>query len=139
MKNKYLKDGRLSEVLALIQVLAYDKFTSRSESALAGELQSKPSSSLSWVLLANEHSEFFRVRNNEDDVKEDRVSLVSRFVLPSSGPERLKSPLDANTVNKLMEIAIEIHDRQVERRDRWKLYTPIILAVFEAVIKIIFG
>ncbi|BBJ24730.1 hypothetical protein [Candidatus Nitrotoga sp. AM1P] len=39
--TSYLQPGRLADVLALIQVLAYDQDTYRSEEGLNDELQSK--------------------------------------------------------------------------------------------------
>ncbi|MEH0020731.1 MAG: hypothetical protein V6Z89_13810 [Desulfobacter sp.] len=139
-KSKYLREGRLPEVLALIQVLAYDKITNRSEQGLAKELQSKPVSAESWVDLAKQHPEFFRVRQGEDEEnggKKDLVSLISRFVLKKISGSNNRPMLAADIVNKLMEIGIEIHDRQVLQRDRWKLYTPIIVAVIAAAVKIL--
>ncbi len=62
----YLKNGRLPEVLALIQVLAYDKITNRSEQGLSDELQSSPSRESTWVDLAKHHPEFFRVREGKE-------------------------------------------------------------------------
>ena len=38
MKTPYLKDSRLYEVIGLIQVLAFDIDTSRSEKGIASEL-----------------------------------------------------------------------------------------------------
>jgi hypothetical protein len=139
-KKKYLIEGRLPEVLALIQVLAYDKLTNRSENGISKELQSKPFSSDSWVSLAKQHPEFFRVREGEDEedgMKKDLVSLISRYVLQKISNSNNRPVLEPNAVNKLMEIGIEIHDRQIEQRDRWKLYTPIIVAVIAAAVKII--
>jgi hypothetical protein len=48
-KEKYLKEGRLEEVLALVQVLALDSAVShRSENSLETILHSSPSSAKSW-------------------------------------------------------------------------------------------
>ena len=129
--------------MALIQVLSYDKITSQSEAGLSNELQSKPATHSSWIELAKEHTEFFRVRegtDDEDDKKKDLVSLVSRFVLPKIEGTKNRPPLESDVVNKLMEIAVEIHDRQSERQDRfWKLYVPIIVAVIVLSGNVIFG
>jgi hypothetical protein len=142
-EKSYRKEGRLAEVLALIQVLSYDKITSRSETGLSNELQSKPATHSSWIALAKEHTEFFRVRegaDEEDEKKKDLVSLVSRFVQPKVEGEKNRSPLETDVVNKLMEIAVEIHDRQSERCDRfWKLYIPIIVALLALLGKVLFG
>ena len=140
-ENSYLIEGRLADVLALIQVLAYDKITNRSESGLSKELQKTPSTSNFWIELAKEHPEFFRVRqgtDEEDNQKKDLVSLLSRFVLPKIENTNNRPLLGIETVNKLMEIAVQIHDRQVERRDRfWKLYVPIIAALIALTGKIV--
>jgi len=142
-ERSYRKAGRLAEVLALIQVLAYDEDTSRGEDGLSEELQSRPHTHCSWVKLAEEHSEFFRVRRSEGDQgveKVDRVSLVSRYVLQKIGGTNKRPPLESDVVNKLMEIAVEIHDRQLDRRDRfWKLYVPILVALIALTGKVIVG
>src|SRR5271168_1743170 len=77
-KGAYTKPGRLSDVLALIQVLALDEHSHRSEPGVKQELQGNPSSSDSWVTLAKEHPEFFRVKSEGDHV----LALVARHVIP---------------------------------------------------------
>ena len=72
----YLIENRLSDVLALIQVLALDKYGHRTESGLEKELQGKPKSADSWTVLAKGHPEFFRVAID----KEHKLSLVARHV-----------------------------------------------------------
>ena len=142
-EKSYLKNGRLVEVLALIQVLSYDKITSRSESGLSRELQSEPATASSWIELAKEHTEFFRVREGIDDgdnKKKDLISLVSRFVLPKIKDTNNRPQLESDVVNKLMEIAVEIHDRQSERRDHfWKFYIPLIVALIALSGKVLVG
>ena len=131
-KSSYLKEGRLGEVLALVQVLAYDRNTSRSESGLTDELKSKPESDSSWVSLAKNHPELFRVR--EEDGEIDRVSLVSRYVLPHTveNGKKIRPPLDPSVVNKLIEIAIELHDRGRTRSERWRVIIPMLVAAISA-------
>lgn len=142
MKNSnssYLEEGRLSDVLSLIQVLAFHKYTSRTEEAIKEELKEQPFSANSWITLGKLHPEFFRVRYNEYDNEDDkgnvnRVSLVSRYVLPHENVNNKKSrpQLTPEIVNKLMEIAIELHDRQKSRAERWKIVTPMIIAILSA-------
>lgn len=130
----YLAAGRLSDVLALIQVLAYDRDAARSEDGLTKELQRKPMSIGTWIGLAEAHPEFFRVRNEEQ--RKQRAALIARYVseyVPISDDEEKRPPLDPDVVNKLMEIAIELHDRQVSRGERWKsTWLPMIVAVVAA-------
>jgi hypothetical protein len=76
--SSYLKNGRLADVLALIQVLALDKHSHRSEDGLRDELDGPPHSAVDWEELAAEHREFFRVARGGTH----RVSLVARHVTP---------------------------------------------------------
>lgn len=132
--TSYLQPGRLADVLALIQVLAYDHHSSRSESGLDDELQRKPFVGSSWMALAKQHPEFFRVRGNPS--QEPRVALLARYVLdqqPLPSGEEKRPPLDASIANKLMELAIQLHDKQLERKNRWRmLVLPLVVAVISA-------
>lgn len=131
-KSSYLADARLGEVIALIQVLAYDRNTSRSEDGLKDELKGKPDSAISWIELGKSHPELFRVREEAGEIS--RVSLVSRYVLPHvvENGKKIRAQLDVFIVNKLIEVAIEIHDRQKSRSERWLAVIPIVVAIILA-------
>jgi hypothetical protein len=51
-KKTYLKENRLADVIALIQVLAFDKYSHRTVDGLNIELQGEPKSAASWEELA---------------------------------------------------------------------------------------
>lgn len=130
----YLQPGRLADVLALIQVLAYDADTYRTETGLDDEMQRKPSTGATWIAMASEHPEFFRVR--ADPTRPQRVALLARYVLPHElrpdGTER-RPALEVTVANKLMELAIQLHDKQLERQTRWKtVVIPMTVAVIAA-------
>lgn len=131
-RSSYLADARLGEVIALIQVLAYDRNTSRSEAGIKDELKGKPDSATSWVDLAKSHPELFRVRDEPEEIS--RISLVSRYVLPHvvENNKKIRAPLDVSVVNKLIEVSIEIHDRQKSRSERWLAVIPIVVAIILA-------
>lgn len=128
--NKYLKDGRLEDVLALIQVLALDKASHRSEEGLKSELPARPSSSKSWLQLAKEHQEYFRVVEG----KKNPISLVTRHVSEDAGEKR--PPLSPEHTQALLNSAIELHDRQIRRSQRWTVLIPIWVAVIGGVVAI---
>ena len=120
MGSKYLRKDRLADVLALIQVLALDEDSYRSEPGLEDELQGKPSSAGSWLEVGKEHPEFFRVNTN----KACPVSLVSRHVTPKIEDQR---KLDPGFVQTLLNIAVELHDREAKRHDRaWAIIQTIV-------------
>lgn len=129
--SKYLKDGRLEDVLALLQVLALDKDSHRSESGLKEELSDKPKSAMTWLALAKDHQEFFRVVES----KKFPVSLVLRHV---SDPEKDKRPpLSPEQAQSLLSTAIELHDRQLKRSQRWTVLIPIWVAVIGALVTLV--
>jgi len=118
--SPYLQSGRLSDVLALIQVLALDEHAHRSEDGLASELQGKPRSAPSWPAIAAEHPEFFRVKPDG----EHRVSLIARHVAPKIGEVRPALPPDYTS--KLLQLAVELHDREVRRDQSWHVWLPVL-------------
>ncbi len=127
----YANPDRLADVLALIQVLALDKYTHRSESGLQEELKVKPRSTSSWAEVAKQHPEFFRYSEDSDH----EISLIARHVLPKNDKEKTRK-FPSDLVGKLIQIAIEIHDRQLDRAQYWKAFVPIIVAVTAGVFTI---
>jgi hypothetical protein len=134
--GNYLKPGRLADVLTLIQVLAYGPDSRRTEEGLQTELKSSPQTAESWVALAKQHPEFFRVRS---DVERPMVALVSRFVQEEEQTPQGKKhlPLASDTTSKLMALAIELHDRETRRSQSWHVYVPIIVAVTAGVFTVV--
>jgi len=117
----YLKKGRLADILALIQVLALDKHAHRSENGLVEELQGSPTSASQWREVASDHPEFFRVRQRGEHI----VSLTARHVLPEQEGYRPQLPTDFT--HKLIQTAIELHDRELKRDQRWDFVTTAII------------
>jgi len=130
-KEKYLKDERLEEVLALLQVLALDLKSHRSEAGLKQELLGNPKSSSSWSELAKEHPEFFRVSEGN----KYPVSLVTRHVSTDEGKKR--PPLSPEHTQALLNTAVELHDREIKRNQRWTVLIPIWVAVIGGIVVLI--
>lgn len=125
--KSYTVQGRLSDVLALIQVLGLDEHPHRSETGLRDELQGEPRSAGSWMEVGQGHPEFFRVATGG----EHRLSLVARHVMPKD--EREIRRLPPEFIGKLMQAAIDLHDRQVRRDERWAYWVPILVALLAGV------
>lgn len=122
-KSQYLLPGRLADVLALVQVLAMDEHAHRSEEGLKSELQGPPRSAKTWPEVAQKHPEFFRVKPDG----EHRVSLIARHVSPEEDSGRL--PLPADYTSKLLQLAVELHDREVRRSQSWHVWLPMLGAI----------
>lgn len=118
----YTKQNRLSDVFALIQLLALDERAHRSEDGLQQSLQGTPKSASSWQDIANAHPEFFRV----SPTAEHSISLIARHAMPRTDTGR--EPLDPAFVHELLKTATSLHDAERRRRDRWKHLVPIAAA-----------
>jgi hypothetical protein len=125
-EREYARPERLADVMALIQVLALDVDAHRTEAGLYHELQGPPRSAEteSWASIAQDHPEFFRV-NPQDEYP---ISLIARHVQPIIG-DRKREPLAADFVGNLLRSAVEIHDRQVRRSERWTYLVPVWVAL----------
>ncbi len=122
-EREYATPERLADVMALIQVLSLHKWSVRTEEGSRHTLQGPPRSGVNtWYELAEAHPEFFRV-----DRQRDRVSLVSRYVMPKE--EEGGKLLSPEFVGSLLQAAIDIHDRQVRRCERWTYLIPIWVAL----------
>ena len=126
-EREYLNPGRLLDVLTLIQLLGYGPDISWTAFSICAELQDvdekrqPPESRVQhWATVARSHPEFFRVSG-----KGISISLIARFVARKENPKR---PLPPEAVQKLMESAIELHDRQVKRSEKWAHYVPLWVA-----------
>ena len=125
----YTKSGRLSDVMAMIQVLGLDPDAHRSERGLAAELQGPPKSARTWADVASDHLEFFRVT----DKAAHSVSLIGRHVLPQD-PMGARPPLDSDVLGKLLGVALDLHDRQVAQAQRWRVFLPVLGPVLAAIV-----
>jgi hypothetical protein len=123
-KRPYLIKNRLSDVLSLIQVLALDKHGHRSDTGLKNELQGNPKSAESWTAIAKAHPEFFRVAEEG----EHQVSLVARHVTEINDNGVRTLPPDI--IKTLIQIALELYDKQKEMAGWWKVWLPIMVAIF---------
>ncbi len=121
--RRYEIPGRLSDVLALIQVLALAQHALRGEEGLRKALQGSPESAENWTAVAQAHREFFRL--NVSGGTEFPVSLVARYALPWD--ERgARDPLSPEFTGQLLSAAIELHDREVKRAERWSYFMPVV-------------
>lgn len=109
--KRYRIENRLADVLALIQVLSVSTYAHRSEAGLQKELQGIPRSANDWGTIAAEHPEFFRF----EKISTHSISLVARH--STTGKQR--PVLDAPFIGRLVEAAIELHDREEARRFAW--------------------
>lgn len=105
----YLIDGRLEDVLALLQFLGLAERVSRIESTLIEGLHGKPQSAARWTDVALQHPEFFRAVNVES--ADPEVSLIARHAARANGG----IIFGAGVVCELIRAAVELHETQLQR------------------------
>lgn len=132
MKFPYSNENRLADVIALIQVLSLHENSHRSLKGLTSELQGKPNSAESWDEIAKEHPEFFRLKKEGVN----KISLVARHVMLNNSKSK-REQLPSDFVGKLFDAAIQLHDRELERKYFWRAYVPIIVAITAGVFTLI--
>jgi hypothetical protein len=122
----YTAKGRLQDVLALIQILGLDPKPRQTEKEPMEALQCAPRSKLPrWSDVVAEHPEFFRVAGKD----RNSVSLAARHAAGNSEAERI---LSTDFIQRLMQTAIDIHDREAKRAEKWTLYLPLVIAIIGA-------
>ncbi len=119
-------NNRLADVLALIQVMGVGDGPNRTNRDLTEVIfLGPPRSASTCAAVASQHPEFFRVAGEN----RDNIRLTARH---AAGNNDLERKLTTEFVQELMQIAIDIHDREAKRRKRWTLYLPLIIAIVGA-------
>jgi hypothetical protein len=128
--TRYTDPNRLGDVMALIQVLAQGRLAIRSEKRIESLLRGQPTSNAAtWADLAGNHREFFRVDPTPVGPKEAKIALIWREALPAESDEDRREgkrpPLASESVAKLLEIAVSLHDREITRKQRLAYLVPL--------------
>jgi len=146
LKSPYLKDPRLSDVIAAIQVLSTYKFYKLDFKGWSKRITGSEENSEHWKNVFIEHPEFFRLNQTKNRVSlawrrshqrtyhVDRNEILSRKACDELSEteisERLsRAPLNNNDIETLINTAINLHARAIEseKEKRWLLPSLITL------------
>ena len=109
MNKRYTIENRLSDVVRLITVLSIDKYSFRTIENLEKAIRGLPSSAKTWLEIAEKHPEFFRPNGENTS-----IALLIRSYLPTKEDDS-REPLTINETQKLIEVAISLHEKEIER------------------------
>lgn len=127
-KSPYLFDGRLADVLALIQFLsAYPDYDLEADK-LRGKIARSPVSAEEWPDVLREHPEFFRESEHAGD-----FCLVLRRTKPKDA-KRERPPLESDELALLMNTATFLQRHALETRMARRAWIPVAVTVFAAII-----
>ncbi|MES2238943.1 MAG: hypothetical protein V4497_01660 [Bacteroidota bacterium] len=122
MNKKYTIANRLSDVIRLITVLAIDKHSFRTIENLEKAIRGLPSSAKTWLEIAETHPEFFRPNGEKTS-----IALLIRSYLPTK-EDYSREPLTIEETQKLIEVAISLHEKEIQRFQRNSHIFPLIIA-----------
>ena len=135
-KSPYLKDQRLADVIAAIQVMSTYKFYKLDFAGWSKRITGTESNADYWEKVFSEHPEFFRLNEEKDKVSlvwrrshqrsfhVDRQEILTRDQIESL-PEQEKNtrisrtPLSNGDTATLISTAVDLHSRAIESEKRW--------------------
>jgi len=155
-KSPYLKNQRLADVIAAIQVMSTYKFYKLDFAGWTQKITGTKDDADYWQLIFEEHPEFFRLNNNKQKASlvwrrsyqrnyhVDKEQVLERDQIKNlpdnERTERIsRAPLKNSDIATLISTAIDLHTRAIEsqKEKRWLLPSLVtILAVcFGAILK----
>ena len=147
MKNPYLKDGRLGDVIAAITVLGTYPFYKLTVERWAGRISGSEKRAEHWRLVFKEHPEFFRPASDGQKFslvwrrqfrRNYRVDAVDEeqpdYDIDGTTEDRVsRRPLDPTEVTELVGVAIRLHDRALEQSKAQVWWIPLAVSVVSVV------
>jgi hypothetical protein len=122
-RRRYTLPHRLSDVIRLITVLSLDKWAFRQIASIKVALRGDPESLATWKDVADAHPEFFRPNGAED-----HIALLIRSYRPENEDDQ-RAPLSIPETQKLIDVAISLHEKEIEGMQRNSHWVPIIVAI----------
>ncbi|MDP2214098.1 hypothetical protein [Phenylobacterium sp.] len=151
MKNPYLTDGRLGDVVAAITVLGTYPFYKLSPARWAKRIGGSEQRADHWRRVFLEHPEFFRLASDEKfslvwrrqfrrNYRVDDVHEVDPDYAIDGTTEDLVSrrPLEPAEVIELVNVAIKLHDRALEQ-DKTRLWWMPLAAAAVSLVSVLVG
>ncbi len=153
--SPYIKHpNRLADLIAAIQVLGTYSFASRELEKWETRLGRKPVSASEWLSVFKQHPEFFTIqdanislvwrRSRERNYDTYTRSLVSREDMIKlkekedvSNERRLtRPPLDTAEISKLVDIAISLHEREIQHRQERRWWVTAVFSIVALIISV---
>ena len=147
-RSAYLKQGRLSDVIAALQIMAAGERPEKSIKGWARELSYDDSDAEvgRWTTVFKEHPEFFldyklqgdptlksalrwRYTNKRYDSKTGKEYKPHEKVPEEQRSNLTTKPLTSDAIVALMNTAIELHSRAIEELTASRWWVPVLAAL----------
>jgi len=155
-KSPYIKNAaRLADLIAAIQVMGTYRFASRPLSKWETRLGRNPVSAEDWNSIFQQHPEFFTIQGpnvslvwrrskerNYDTFERRLLSRDEAIALavddPEMDPVRLsRPPLDTAEISKLIDIAVSLHEREINHQQERRWWFAALIAVVGLLVALI--
>jgi hypothetical protein len=132
------RQQRLADLVAAIQVMGTYRYSGRKVNSWAKILGEKPKSADSWLIVFNEHPEFFRagvddagfqtlaLRRAQPRIYNTRtreeMTLEQIQAIPKERRSHIsRRPLSSEQILSLVDVAVKLHTQAIARRQelRW--------------------
>jgi hypothetical protein len=145
--------NRLEDLIAAIQVLGTYGFASRELYKWEARLGRKPVSAENWLIVFKQHPEFFTIQDenislvwrrsrerNYDTYEQTVVSRDNERSLrekEKTSERRLsRPPLNATEVSQLIDIAIRLHEREIQHRQERRWWVTAVIAIIGLIVSV---
>ena len=147
-KSPYVKNpARLADLIAAIQVMGTYRFASRRLEKWEKRLGRNPVSASDWLTIFRQHPEFFTIQDNFVSLvwrrsKERNYDTFERRLLSRSEAQAMaatepeqdairlsRPPLDTAEISKLIDIAVSLHEREINHKQERRWWYAAVIAV----------
>lgn len=146
--------NRLADLIAAIQVLGTYRFASRNIEKWENRLGRTPVSATDWKTVFSQHPEFFTAQGdnislvwrrsrerNYDTFEKALLSREDATVLANEESENKESrlsrpPLDTTEISKLIDIAVSLHEREINHAQERRWWVTAVIALLGLIISV---
>ena len=132
--NPYCIPYRLHDVIRLITVMAACEKSFMNDEGLDSELRDWPRSAETWLLLAYNHPEFFRMSWDQK-----RFILLQRYIREPKAEDTMRTKLTEKQTNKLIDRAHLLYYKAWALKQRHAFLYPFWSGIIAAVVAAIAG
>ena len=155
-KSPYVRNpARLANLIAAIQVMGTYRFASRRLEKWEKRLGRKPVGGDNWLSIFQEHPEFFTIQENNVALvwrrsKERNYDTFERKLLSKEEAAAMattetefeatrlsRPPLDTSEISKLVDIAVNLHEREINHQQERRWWFAALVAVGGVVVSLL--
>jgi hypothetical protein len=148
--------ARLADLIAAIQVMGTYRFSTRRCEKWEKRLGRQPVSAERWLTIFRQHPEFFTIQDddfvslvwrrskerNYDTYERKLLSREEAQTMAATEPEneavRLsRPPLDTAEISKLVDIAVSLHEREINHKQERRWWYAAVIAVGSVIVSLL--